>query len=452
MEKMQQKVQIKLASSKMRVSSKPPPIIRQIDLKNNNSFNNMGFLLQSQNQKQNYKFHQKPFSGNPSNKFNMVANNKFKFNQLRSAKATRDINTANHYKGKLIEDASYKVHYKNILNFYNVKSNSKISNPLIGNSLTKSVKLKVKSAKGLHINKPKTFNSKIVLNGGMKRNISPEMKNNKMLIKAINLSPSHKQSSRIISYTEFAYKEEKNLEYRKQMEDFHTIIENFTNDETKSYFAIFDGHNGANPALYCKENLHNILARSLTQTNYNIDKSFQYSFNKISQEINSKFQQKDTGTTATVLLIQQEDHHKVIYCANVGDSKCYLIKKNGTSIQISKDHKCSEEEEVSRVKSSGGIVFGGRVFGTLMLTRSIGDMEMKNYGVIATPSVNRTVITEEDAYVVLASDGVWDVVNPEGLSIIGKKNESAEKSCNAIVKMAMDGGTRDNVSCIVVKL
>ena len=52
MEKMQQKVQIKLASSKMRVSSKPPPIIRQIDLKNNNSFNNMGFLLQSQNQKQ----------------------------------------------------------------------------------------------------------------------------------------------------------------------------------------------------------------------------------------------------------------------------------------------------------------------------------------------------------------------------------------------------------------
>ena len=47
------------------------------------------------------------------------------------------------------------------------------------------------------------------------------------------------------------------------------------------------------------------------------------------------------------------------------------------------------------------MVFNGRVFGTLMLTRSIGDREMKNYGVCSIPYVNISKISEDDLYFII---------------------------------------------------
>ena len=92
------------------------------------------------------------------------------------------------------------------------------------------------------------------------------------------------------------------------------------------------------------------------------------------------------------------------------------------------------------------------MFGTLMLTRSIGDKEMKKYGVLPKPSVKRIEVGSEDKWVVLASDGVWDVVNEDNLREISKKHDSAERFCKDIVKYAVDADSRDNISCIVIKL
>ena len=243
------------------------------------------------------------------------------------------------------------------------------------------------------------------------------------------------------------------------MEDFHSIVPQFGNDTTKSYFSIFDGHSGTGPATYCKDNLHSILSKYLYMTNFNVEKSLINTFTKIDKDINDNSTKNDEGTTATVIFLFQEynsqkrKNQRVLFCANVGDSKSYLIEKNGNVIQLSKDHKCTDTKEVERIKKSGGIVFGGRVFGTLMLTRSIGDKEMKKYGVVSTPTVNRREIDEErDKYVVIASDGVWDVVNVDLLSQMAKEENAAQSLCEKIVKAAIDGDTRDNVSCIVIKL
>ena len=92
------------------------------------------------------------------------------------------------------------------------------------------------------------------------------------------------------------------------------------------------------------------------------------------------------------------------------DSKCYLIKKNSI-LKLTKDHKCNDKEEVERIKKNGGLIFNKRVFGSLMLTRSIGDREMKNYGVSSIPFININKIVDEDLFFVVASDGVWDVIN-----------------------------------------
>lgn len=130
----------------------------------------------------------------------------------------------------------------------------------------------------------------------------------------------------------------------------------------------------------------------------------------------------------------------------------FLIKKNQIN-QLSKDHKCSDVKEVDRIKKCGGIVFGGRVYGTLMLTRTIGDKEMKKYGVVSTPTVNRIEIDDEnDMFVVIASDGLWDVVDENELKNVCTYSNSTENICKQLIKIAKDGDTRDNVSCIVIKL
>jgi serine/threonine protein phosphatase PrpC len=87
-----------------------------------------------------------------------------------------------------------------------------------------------------------------------------------------------------------------------------------------------------------------------------------------------------------------------------------------------------------------------------MLTRSIGDKEMKKYGVLPKPSIKRIEIGNDDKWVVLASDGVWDVVNEDNLREISRKYDGAEKFCKEIVKYAIDADSRDNISCIVIKL
>ena len=252
-------------------------------------------------------------------------------------------------------------------------------------------------------------------------------------------------------YIDYYYKEDPNITSREKMEDFHSIIPNLSLNPLISYFAIFDGHNGDKPALYCMNNFHNIILKNLKINNYDIEKSLINSYQNIDEEISKENYNEESGTTSTTLLIYEKLNEKYYACANVGDSQCYLIKKNSV-LKISKDHKCNDKSEVDRIKKSGGMVFNGRVFGTLMLTRSIGDREMKNYGVCSIPDVNISKITEDDLYFIIASDGVWDVINEDDIFNICIQGNCSKDICEEIIRKSIDDGTKDNVSCIVVKV
>lgn len=422
----------------------------------NNNFNN---YINSQN-----KNYHKPYSGNPTIKYNQKTRHFF-YNNKKVYH--RDITTANPNNPILIKNIFYNIpsniNYNNYNYFlHNNKKQRKVVsssnlNPSANNN-NGSFRQKINFAKSL----PRTKgNTNINSNAGLNINVFNSLSinpGNKILTPSSRGTTSHSSSNQK-AFKEYFYKEEKNLEHRKTMEDFHSIVPQFGNDTTKSYFSIFDGHSGTGPATYCKDNLHSILSKYLYMTNFNVEKSLINSFTKIDKDINDNSTKNDEGTTATVIFLFQEynsqkrKNQRVLFCANVGDSKSYLIEKNGNVIQLSKDHKCTDTKEVERIKKSGGIVFGGRVFGTLMLTRSIGDKEMKKYGVVSTPTVNRREIDEErDKYVVIASDGVWDVVNVDLLSQMAKEENAAQSLCEKIVKAAIDGDTRDNVSCIVIKL
>ena len=253
-------------------------------------------------------------------------------------------------------------------------------------------------------------------------------------------------------YFEFSYSEYPNISNREKMEDFHTIIPSLNSNPKISYFSIFDGHSGEEVAKYCQLHLHEMILKILQSNNFNIEKTLNISFQKIDEEISKKNFPNESGTTVTILLIYENNLNEKFYaCANVGDSKCYLIKKNSI-LKISKDHKCDDKDEVERIKKNGGLVFNKRVFGSLMLTRSIGDREMKNYGVSSIPSININQINNDDLFFVIASDGVWDVINEDDLITFFNEKKSCKEISDDIIKMSIENGSSDNVSCIVVKV
>ena len=99
-----------------------------------------------------------------------------------------------------------------------------------------------------------------------------------------------------------------------------------------------------------------------------------------------------------------------LHVANLGDTRCVLSKK-GKACRLSRDHKPTEPDEQKRILAAGGIIKNGRVQGSLAVSRAFGDFLYKARGVIATPEVDKYEIGEEDQFIVIATDGLWDVVD-----------------------------------------
>jgi len=118
------------------------------------------------------------------------------------------------------------------------------------------------------------------------------------------------------------------------------------------------------------------------------------------------------GSTACVGVIRMESGHRVLYIANVGDTRA-LLSRNGVEERLSIDHRLSDKSEYNRVIDMGGIVMNDRVGGTLLLTRAFGDYALKDSGVIATPSIRKHYIRPFDRFVVIASDGVYDTMTDQ---------------------------------------
>ncbi len=233
------------------------------------------------------------------------------------------------------------------------------------------------------------------------------------------------------------------------MEDFILIKDKLISDTEHniSIFAIFDGHNGSNVSEFLSKNFHKFFLQNLKKFNFKIEDSVSQSFIDIDNYLKNLNNTKDTGSTATIVIID----NKNLYCANVGDSRCYFISKNKL-IQLTKDHNCNDIEEVKRVENSKGKVFMHRVFGVLPLTRTIGDFDLKDFGVICTPYICKQKINKDSQFCILASVGVWDQIEREGIEEYLKNNNNldSQKLCDYLIDTSLEN-SRYNVSCIVIQ-
>ncbi|EGR30121.1 protein phosphatase 2c, putative [Ichthyophthirius multifiliis] len=148
------------------------------------------------------------------------------------------------------------------------------------------------------------------------------------------------------------------------MEDAHFFKEINSNE---FIFGILDGHNGQQITQYVVENLPQILTEKLIKNpNKDISEILIKVFEEMSQLIyeNIPEQAQETGTTCTVCVLRNENNQKVLYSANLGDSKAILYT-NDQSFQLTIDHRASKDEEIQRIKKFGGYVSMGRIQGIL---------------------------------------------------------------------------------------
>jgi len=223
--------------------------------------------------------------------------------------------------------------------------------------------------------------------------------------------------------------------WRKSMEDAHcTELQLF---EDAAFFAVFDGHAGELCAKQAKA-----LLPALVLKHRQADQANPSNFLKAYHELDAALRGRlkdDSGCTAVSVLVTES----VLSCANVGDSRAVLGRRleNGSyqTVALSDDHKPELDHERARIEEAGGRVENNRVNGMLAMSRAIGDFSYKKDEgrpvegqlVIPTPDIMTVPRNANDAFLVVACDGIFDVLsNEELVASVSKKIEeqrAAEK-------------------------
>ncbi|KHN37255.1 Hypothetical protein glysoja_013470, partial [Glycine soja] len=152
----------------------------------------------------------------------------------------------------------------------------------------------------------------------------------------------------------------------------------------------------------------------------------------------------DGGTGVTLL---KQGHDLVI--ANVDDSRAVLAtqdRSNGSliAVQLSTDHKPHLPREAERIRICKGRVFAiknepgiARVWlpnidsPGLAMSRAFGDFCLKDFGVISAPDFSYHRLTQRDQFVVLATDGVCDVLsNEDAVTIVASAPRYLDSNLN----------------------
>lgn len=225
-------------------------------------------------------------------------------------------------------------------------------------------------------------------------------------------------------------------------------------------FSIYDGHTSSVAVEYVSENMYRHIKFWLTRTS-NLNEVLQQSFidinNSLSRFLN--FYSIDTdnfnsGTTATVCLLR---HGIELVVGHVGDTRAILCRE-GNAVRLTLDHSPDEKEEKKRINDKGGVIVNNslgvpQVNGRLAMSRSIGDMDLKHFGVIAEPYIHSTMIEHgKDAFLILTSDGLSFVLNDQEMVDIVCSCPNPKEASRRITDQALQFGSEDNVTSVVVPL
>ncbi len=253
---------------------------------------------------------------------------------------------------------------------------------------------------------------------------------------------------------------------RPQNEDKHDMILNLDGNNPNSapinYYAVYDGHGGK----FVSKFLHDHLPQCFTDKRvaYPLKKAFvKQIYNYWQNTLKTDYTKNsiNTGSTCLVAINYKKDDCEYLNILNTGDSRCVMCRNN-LGIPLTKDHKPNWPEEVARIKALGGeILFDGfdwRI-SDLSVSRAFGDASAEPY-VTCMPDIFRYKLTDEDRFIVLACDGLWDVFGCQDVVnfvlescydiITGTRINKHINVAKRLAEMAIAKGSNDNVTIIVV--
>ncbi|KAL8499418.1 hypothetical protein ACS0TY_022405 [Phlomoides rotata] len=236
---------------------------------------------------------------------------------------------------------------------------------------------------------------------------------------------------------------------RSSMEDFYETRIDGVDGEVVGLFGVFDGHGGARAAEYVKQNLFSNLIRHpkfISDTKSAIADAYSHTDSEFLKSENN--QNRDAGSTASTAILVGDR----LLVANVGDSRA-VICRGGNAIAVSRDHKPDQLDERQRIEDAGGfVIWAGtwRVGGVLAVSRAFGDRFLKQF-VVADPEIQEEKVDNSLEFLILASDGLWDVVTNEEAVSMTKPILEPEAAAKRLLLEAHQRGSADNITVVVVR-
>ncbi|KAK3221822.1 hypothetical protein Dsin_008847 [Dipteronia sinensis] len=254
---------------------------------------------------------------------------------------------------------------------------------------------------------------------------------------------------------------------RPHMEDTYVCIGdmakkfgyNLHEDEAVSFYGVFDGHGGKAAAHFVRDHLPRVivddadfpleLEKVVTRSYIETDAAFLKSCSLESA--------LSSGTTALTAVI----FGRSLLVANAGDCRAVLSRR-GKAEELSKDHRPCCMKERMRIESLGGYIDDGYLNGQLGVTRALGDWHlegMKELGgrvgpLSAEPEHKLITLTKEDEFLIIGSDGIWDVFTSQNSVDFARRrlqeHNDLKLCCKQIVDEAIKRGATDNLTVVMV--
>lgn len=279
---------------------------------------------------------------------------------------------------------------------------------------------------------------------------------------------------------------------RREMEDAVSVREAFVAPAAADtdgaaggrcdFYGVFDGHGCSHVAEACRERMHELLAEELVATGDDggsfssprepaaWTSAMERCFARMDAEVTSAggraasascrcdaHKCDHVGSTAVVAVVEE----RRVVVGHCGDSRALLCRGDGAPpVALSSDHKPDRPDEQERIESAGGrVIFweGARVLGVLAMSRAIGDGYLKPY-VSSVPEVTVTDLADGDECLILASDGLWDVVSNEAACEVARaclrrgRDKWCAEAAALLTKLALAKRSADNISVVVVDL
>ncbi|CAF3695518.1 unnamed protein product [Rotaria sordida] len=276
--------------------------------------------------------------------------------------------------------------------------------------------------------------------------------------------------------------------WRISNEDIHKHLIPIDHHSWKlwSYFAIFDGHNGIDTAKNAADLLDKYLIDTLNQIGINSNDesihSSQIDKNQLNHIIKKTFLQLDKKLANLVNdqsgSITSLIGPKYIYLINVGDARAIIISNDGQVLaytkgyfllyqfiylkifNLIKDHKPNVIQEQERIHKAGGRITQyendvARVEDKLAVSRTFGDYSLDKRLIPALPDIIQYRKDSLAAFIILACDGIWDVMTNEQVALfVSQKasNTSLENIASQLLDQCLKLKTSDNMSIYIIKV